>query len=111
LAEGVIAREDAARFLTQCLNAEDSDLIGKFDEAIRGFLLKLDDGFRADLTRKLTQALPANSACRLLKRSPFQGGTWALVNEQGEAMREQYWREVSPGLASALCKSDPVALA
>ena len=97
LAEGVIAREDAASFLTQCLNVEDSDLIGKFDEAIRGFLMKLDNGFRADFTRKLTQDLPANSACRLLKRSPFQGDTWALVNEQREAIREQYWREVIPG--------------
>jgi hypothetical protein len=96
LAEGVIASAEAASFLEQCLKVEDPDLTGKFDEAIRGFLLKLDAGDRSDVTRELAKELPPSLVCRLLKRSPFQNETWAYVNAHGEAIREQYWREVIP---------------
>ena len=95
--DGVIAAAEAAAFLERCLKSEEPDLIGKFDETLRGFLHQLQPDVRADLTRQLTKALPPNLVCRLLKRSPFEADTWTHVNEQGDAIREQYWREVVPG--------------
>jgi hypothetical protein len=97
MAEGVIAFAEAVNFLEQCLKVEDPDLIARFDEAIRGFLLQLDAGVRTDITREGTKVLPPPLICRILKLSPFQSGTWTHVNAQGEAIREQYWREVVPG--------------
>lgn len=95
MAERMIAA-GAAAFLEQCLKAEDPDLIPKFDDVIRGFLLQLAPGSRADVTGALAKVLPAPMVLRVLKLSPFQGDTWAHVNAQGETMRDQYWREVLP---------------
>lgn len=97
MAKGVITSTDAEHFLERCLKVEDPDIVGKFDEATRGFLLQLDAASRTAVTHELTKVLPAPLVCRLFKCSPFQGNTWAHVNGQGEAIREQYWREVIPG--------------
>ncbi len=97
LAEGVITTEGAAAFLKQCLNVQEPELSGKFDEVLRGFLYQLKPETRDDLTRMLTKELPADMACRLLMRSPFESSTWAHVNNRDKAVGEQYWREVVPG--------------
>ena len=97
MADGVIPAAEAVAFVARCLKVEEPDLVGKFDEALRGFLHQLQADVRDDLTRQLIKALPAYLACRLLKRSPFEGSTWTHVNEQGDAMRGQYWSEVVPG--------------
>jgi addiction module HigA family antidote len=96
MAEGVIAPAEAAGFLEQCLKVEAQDLVDKFDQAIRGFLLKVDAGVRADITERLAKVLPAPLLCRYLKCSPFQRDTWATVDATGDDMREQYWHEVYP---------------
>ncbi|HWZ42429.1 MAG TPA: HigA family addiction module antitoxin [Candidatus Saccharimonadales bacterium] len=96
MAEGVIAPSEATSFLAECLNDEGQGLVGKFDEAIRGFLLKLDAGARGNITQQLAKVLPAPLLCRLLKCSPFQHDTWEHVDTLGHAIREQYWREVHP---------------
>ncbi len=97
MAEGVIDQEGAAEFLKKCLAVEVPELAGKFDEVIRGFLLKLEGDFRAQLTGELARGLSAQDICRLLTRLPFNGETWNLVNAQGTGIRDQYWREVIPG--------------
>jgi addiction module HigA family antidote len=96
MAEGVIAPSDAASFLERCLKVPEQDLLGKIDQVISGFTHKLDAGARADITQALAKVLPAVLMCRLLKSSPFQHDTWMQVDAQGEAIREQYWREVYP---------------
>jgi len=96
MAEGVISDTDASDFLEQCLRVEGLDLVGKFDEAVRGFLLKVDAGVRLDITKRLTSILPPPLICRFLKCSPFQHDTWEHVDAQGEAIRAQYWCDVSP---------------
>ncbi|MGB6941786.1 MAG: hypothetical protein WBE37_05290, partial [Bryobacteraceae bacterium] len=93
---GVIASSEAAGFLEQCLQVQAHELIERFDQAIRGFLLKLDAGIRADVTGLFAKALPTPLVCRFLKYSPFQHDTWAKVDALGDEMREQYWREVHP---------------
>jgi len=97
MADGVIPAAEAAAFVARCLKVEEPDLVGKFDEALRGFLHQMQADVRDDLARQLIKALPAYLACRLLKRSPFEGSTWTHVNQQGDAMRGQYWSEVVPG--------------
>jgi addiction module HigA family antidote len=96
MAEGVIVTSDAANFLERCLKVSDQDLMGKFDQLIRGFTYKLDAGVRSELTQALAKVLPPALLCRLLKSSPFQHDTWVQVDAQGEAIREHYWREVNP---------------
>jgi hypothetical protein len=96
MADGVIEPSAAAGFLGQCLNVEDQDLVGKFDEAIRGFLLKVDAGVRLDITQHLLKVLSPSLVCRFLKCSPFQHDTWVHVDSEGTEIREQYWREVYP---------------
>jgi addiction module HigA family antidote len=96
MAEGVIPPTEASGFLERCVKVEGRDLVGKFDEAIRGFLLKVDSSVRADITQRLAQVLPAPLLCRFLRYSPFQRDTWEHVDAQGEAIREQYWRDVCP---------------
>jgi hypothetical protein len=96
MAEGVISTTDATGFLEQCLKIEDSDLKPKFDEAIRGFLQKIDASLRFTITKKLSAVLPASSVLRFLKSSPFQRDTWEQVAAQGTSIYEQYWREVYP---------------
>jgi addiction module HigA family antidote len=96
MAEGVIAPTEASGFLEQCLRVEDQNLVAKFDEAIRGFLLKVDSSVRADITLRLAKVLPTPLLCRFLKSSPFEHDTWEYVDAQGEAIREQYWRDVYP---------------
>jgi addiction module HigA family antidote len=96
LADGVIAPADAAGFVEQCLRVEDPDLQVKFDETIRGFLLKIDAPLRFEITKALGGDLPPDMTCRLLKVSPFQRDTWEHVDAKGGAIRERYWREVYP---------------
>jgi len=96
MAEGVIAPAEAAGFLEQCLRVEAQDLVDKCDQAVRGFLLKVDAGVRADLTERLPKVLPAPLLCRYMKCSPFLHETWVTVDAMGEDMREQYWNEVYP---------------
>jgi len=94
LADGVIESSGAAIFLEQCLKVDDQDLTGKFDEVIRGFILKLDTSVRLGITQELAKTLPRGLTCRLLKCSPFQHDTWEEVDKQGDVVRQQYWREV-----------------
>lgn len=96
MADGVIEPSAAATFLEQCLKVEDQDLARKFDEAIRGFLLKTDDGLRLEITQHFLKVLSPALICRFLKCSPFQHDTWVHVDSQGSEVREQYWREIYP---------------
>ncbi len=104
MAEGVIASSSAVGFLEQCLEAKGEDVIGKFDEAIRGFLLKVDADFRAHITEQLKKVLPTPLLGRFLKCSPFQHDTWANADAQGDTIQEQYWQEIHPG---QLTKASP----
>ena len=42
----------------------------------------------------MAKTLPRGLTCRLLKCSPFQHDMREEVDKQGDAVREQYWREV-----------------
>ncbi|MGC4054933.1 MAG: HigA family addiction module antitoxin [Paludibaculum sp.] len=96
LANDVIAAAEAPSFVEQCLNVEDPDLQGKLDEAMRGFLVRIDAPLRSEIAKQLACILAPNMVCRLLKVSPFQRHTWDYVDAMGSAIREQYWREVYP---------------
>lgn len=98
LAEGVIPGPEAASFLERCLKVSEQDLVAKFDQVVRGFNYKLEANVRAEFAQALAKVLPPTLMCRLLKSSPFQHDTWVQVDAQGEAVREQYWREVNPDL-------------
>lgn len=100
MGEAVIGRSDAAGFLEQCLKVESEDLAGKFDEALRGFLLQVDASLRLDVTQQLLKTLAPSLICRFLRCSPFQHDTWDHVDSQGPSIREKYWSEIHPGWLS-----------
>ena len=96
MADGVIESSVAAGFLERCLKVDDQDLVAKFDETIRGFLLKVDASVRIEITQHLLKVLSPTLICRFLKCSPFQHDTWVHVDSLGSEIREQYWREIYP---------------
>ncbi len=96
MADGAVEPSAAAGFLEQCLRVEDQDLVGRFDEMVRGFLLKVDANVRLQITQHLLNVLSPSLVCRFLKCSPFQHDTWVLVDSVGPEIREQYWLEVYP---------------
>jgi addiction module HigA family antidote len=96
MADDVIEPSAAPSFLERCLKTEDPDCVGKFNEMIRGFLLKTAADRRLEITRFLLRVLSPSLICRLLKCSPFEHDTWVHVDSQGSEIREQYWREVYP---------------
>jgi addiction module HigA family antidote len=96
MAGDVIERLDAAGFIKQCLEVDDRDLLGKFDEVMRAFLVTLDTGVRLDATHHLLKVLSRELVCRYLKCCPFQHETWEHVDSQSEDIRQDYWREINP---------------
>jgi addiction module HigA family antidote len=98
MAEGVIDSSKATGFLTNCLEDYDESLRSKMDELVRGFLLKMQGDALLATTRILLAALPPSQISRLLICSPFQQETWLHVDSQESEIRQQYWREVNPGL-------------
>ncbi|MGA8596312.1 MAG: hypothetical protein WB676_16495 [Bryobacteraceae bacterium] len=96
LADGVLEAEDADQFLKQCLTVDDTSLLGKIDELISGFIVRLDGNARREARQRLMPVLPPPQISRLLRCSPFQRETWLDVDAQPPEVREQYWREASP---------------
>ncbi len=94
MAEGVIDAAGAAQFLKRCLEVEDEGLLAKMDEALRGFLSKLDASVRLKTTDALLATLSPSHICRLFMCLPLQRETWLQVDSQKPEVREQYWRDV-----------------
>jgi addiction module HigA family antidote len=95
MADGVVEPSSTADFIKRCLKVDDQDLAAKVDNLIRGLLMKLDTSVRLGITQEMAKTLSPDLTCRLLKCSPFQRDTWEEVDRQGEALRQQYWLEVS----------------
>jgi addiction module HigA family antidote len=97
LADGVIDEVDLREFLARCVAVDEPSIAGKFDELLRGLLGRLSRQMRLSAAGGLTGSLPANHMCRLFKALPFERDTWLLVDAQGPAVGEAYWRDVYPG--------------
>jgi addiction module HigA family antidote len=67
------------------------------DSFIHGFLQMMSVDLRKDLL--VTFAKKKSGIDRLIKiltLAPFTRETWSFVNEQGDSVKRQYWRNVSP---------------
>jgi hypothetical protein len=67
-----------------------------YDHFLVGLLHAMASDERSTLLRSIAQSYPADTTVRLLRCAPFCEQTWQLVAECSEAMRDEYWRTVSP---------------
>lgn len=105
MADGVIEPAAAVSFLENCLRGDREDVVvAKFDEVIRGFILKVETGLRLEITQDLIKVLSHPLICRFLMCSPFIRDTWSHVASQNSEIQERYWNEVSP---NCLMKDSP----
>ena len=96
LAEGVVELSNTAKFITKCLQVDDTAIGTKNDELIRGLMQKLGAEVRAEITRPLLTVLPSAQIVRLLRCLPFQRDTWLHLDSLEPQIGTRYWGEVHP---------------
>lgn len=87
--------EASADFLRRCLSME-GDLAKKVDGCIHGFLVSVDAPTRRSIISAVADPANAEQAVRLFRCAPFGQDTWSLLDQYGEEIHDQYWREVVP---------------
>ena len=91
----VLADKRAAKDATKAVILAQNGL----DEARRhgivsGLLWRMSDADLQDFLRELLSDDDAEIGFKLVLLAPFKTVTWAVLDEQPEAVRERYWREV-----------------
>jgi addiction module HigA family antidote len=107
LAQRGQAAHNVGWFLTQVLEdqatlvealaeiANGGDLSGARASVIEGALLNAGDGNDAAL-RSVASRLAPEKTAQLLMLAPFEGKTWAFVDELGDEIQAAYWARVNP---------------
>lgn len=83
--------------LQKCFSVT-GDMKKKFDGCVQGFLLSSADEGRAMILSAVAGGRDANQIVRLFCGAPFKQHTWRLLDDYGERVRDEYWREVQPHL-------------
>ena len=92
LAEGVVELSNTPKFITQCLQVDDTTIGTKNDELISGLMRKLGAEARAEITSPLQTVLPSAQIVRLLRCLPFQRDTWLHLDTlEPEIPRHPVW--------------------
>lgn len=84
-------------FIRRCL-AVDGDLRSKAEWCLQGFLWGIADDSHAGVLKAAAKRLPAKELTRLFRCAPFQAATWRLMDDHGETIRAEYWKNVYPSL-------------
>ena len=66
------------------------------DNFMRGFLGALGEDTRATLINRIVGSAPEEHGVRLFLCLPFRSHTWRLLDQQEQAVRDQYWSTVIP---------------
>ena len=82
-------------FLRQCLSTA-GDIEKRVDDCISSFLLFIGDEKRQEVLSAVIEDADTDRTVRLLRCAPFGRDTWRLLDRYGKAIRERYWRTVSP---------------
>ncbi len=88
----------AEAVLRRCLSS-DVALVEKVDRFLGGFIESLNEELRNSILSRSAGLSEIDDIVRLYRCAPFREQTWRLIDEQPEAVRDQYWREVVPAIA------------
>ena len=94
---GIHITSAAARadFLREYLSIT-GDLRTMVDSCIGGFLATVDDKDRGAILVAVSDGLDTGRIVRLFRCAPFRQGTWRLLDQYDEEIRDRYWKEVDP---------------
>ena len=90
----VLNDELIEEFILKCLRPIKNHL--RHDDVVAGVLQSLDDGRRKALYESLQSKLNQEELSIILRLSPYQASTWALVDKLSAEARKRYWKEVKP---------------
>ena len=91
----ITSADARAVFLRECLSIT-GDLETMVDSCIGGFLATVDDKGRGAILVAVSDGLDAGRLVRLFRCAPFRQGTWRLLDQFDEEIRNRYWKEVDP---------------
>lgn len=81
--------------LRACL-ATDADCAAEFDAFMAGCIQSIAPDRRAAVLEAIAKQAGTDQVVRLLRCAPFGEQTWRLLHQQGQEIRDRYWREVYP---------------
>ena len=81
--------------LRKCLCTA-GDLEKKVDGCVGGFLAAVGDKAHGAIFSAVAEGTDTDRIVRLFRCAPFRQGTWRLLDQYGEVIRDRYWREVDP---------------
>ncbi len=91
----VLTDKDAVRDATKkIINAHDCLDDVRRQGMASGLLWRMSDADLQEFLRKLLDGDSADTGFELVLLAPFKGVTWAVLDEQPEAVSKRYWREV-----------------
>ena len=84
-------------FIKCCLSL-DGDFQSKAEQCLQGFLASIEEDSRAGVLQATAKELSVEERVRLFVCAPFQASTWRLLDDYGEDIRAEYWKNVSPSV-------------
>jgi len=96
LMAGILPRANIAEFIRTALPSPSTDAWAR-KELVSGILGAVPtDTQRTEVLRSIARTFAQEDFARVLTLAPFQGATWALVDELGAEAQSTYWQTVSP---------------
>ncbi len=90
--------EQRVKFVQEMLAEESTDLQGKCEGCVSGFLIRLDSSDRDTVLQRLLTypGFDEGGIVRLLGCAPFDAGTWQHVDQLATPLKQRYWETVNP---------------
>lgn len=96
LIRSVLGSDEKTKLIVEALQPESNNLSTERKDLIFGALRAMTVEDRAAFFATVRSLLSEGDMLRLLLLSPFNSGTWALVDMLSEVGRQGYWKDVHP---------------
>lgn len=96
LIRSVLHGDDKTKLIVEALQPGSNELSAERKNLIFGALRAMTDEDRAAFFATSKSIFSEGDMLRLLLLSPFNSGTWEIVDELSEERRQSYWQEVNP---------------
>jgi addiction module HigA family antidote len=96
LIRSVLGSDEKTKLIVEALQPGSNDLSVERKNLLFGALRAMTVQHRATFFAAVGSSLSENDMLRLLLLSPFNSGTWAIVDSLSEAGQQGYWQEVIP---------------
>lgn len=96
LIRSVLGSDEKTRFIVEALQPGSNDLSAERKNLIFGALRAMTVEERATFFTMVRSLLSEDDMLRLLLLSPFNSGTWAIVDALSKVGHQGYWQDVNP---------------